>query len=722
MGPTSACSTTAPDGYVTNNSDCDDTKLLYADGDSDTHGAGSPVACGVGSSDDCNDNDATVYPGAPELCWNDGIDNDCDGLADDTDTSSAPAYYPDHDCDGYPGDEMPIRFCTPPLGCWVPVSKWVNNFDCNDFDASVNPGAIERCSDLFTDNDCDGVITEDECADATLYFRDADGDGFGDLFDSLRRCTRPDGYVDNSLDCDDTRFLYADTDGDGVGAGAPVACGVASNGDLCALDPGKTAPGVCGCGTADSDVDSDGRIDCRDVELHMSVLSIDRSPGGLVRVRVEARTMQPVTEVIGMQCAIAFDATRLHVVDVSPVADGPLAAEIAEIVNDAAGTIRYALGDLPPDGGFTGDAALFEVTLQFLPGADMCAWTELARLTVINGSGSALALNDGSTVQPSDSWNTNILLDVTAPTIAGVPAPISRPFDAGSPLGAFVDEWDYLVLAQDDCGASLERIVTLPNGTEAPGWPGYFAEGITTIRYRAWDPFGNSAEAVTTITVLPYQLLDGFFALDGAIDPALPPIARIVRVNFGPHASLHTVAFVPSGPQGTVRTGSLMGMQVPVTNGIPCMQAKDIAHSLSDVADASIAGARYAAYFALRQGDSNDDNAVDILDFGSWYVDVGPAGSSGRSNFNGDGFVNTGDFAWIGLHFFQRGENCSGIAPPGIPLARISVKELRRRGLGELAEADLNGDGWLDSSDVGLATAAVVPERGIQAGSTPLAE
>ena len=37
-----------------------------------------------------------------------------------------------------------------------------------------------------------------------------------------------------------------------------------ASGDCCPLDPNKTQPGVCGCGIADEDIDTDGVIDCND--------------------------------------------------------------------------------------------------------------------------------------------------------------------------------------------------------------------------------------------------------------------------------------------------------------------------------------------------------------------------------------------------------------------------------------------------------------------------
>ncbi|HLA55132.1 MAG TPA: putative metal-binding motif-containing protein, partial [Flavobacterium sp.] len=63
------------------------------------------------------------------------------------------------------------------------------------------------------------------------YYEDGDGDGFGNQLVSQVSCFGiPDGYIDNSTDCDDldstknAYFLfYADTDGDGYGSGSQVS-------------------------------------------------------------------------------------------------------------------------------------------------------------------------------------------------------------------------------------------------------------------------------------------------------------------------------------------------------------------------------------------------------------------------------------------------------------------------------------------------------------------
>ena len=64
-----------------------------------------------------------------------------------------------------------------------------------------------------------------------IWYADADGDGYGNAAMSVEACDAPEGYVDNSTDCDDTDELvwrngtfFIDNDGDGHTFGEADLC------------------------------------------------------------------------------------------------------------------------------------------------------------------------------------------------------------------------------------------------------------------------------------------------------------------------------------------------------------------------------------------------------------------------------------------------------------------------------------------------------------------
>jgi hypothetical protein len=289
----------------TDEDDATDATTWYADSDADGYGdaSSSSVACTapsgfIADDTDCDDGDATIFPGADEYC--DSVDSDCDGRTDDGDELDLGTWYADADADGY-GDAGSNL-----LSCDSQSGYVADDTDCDDGDATIFPGADEYCDGI--DNDCDGDIDEDDAIDTLDQYEDRDGDGFGGALGGSW-CEQLSAYVLDSSDCDDldatvypgadeycdsvdsdcdgstddgdeldrsTWYADADTDGYGDASSTLLSCDLQSGyvADDTDCDDGDAAINHAATEVCDSvDNDCDGLVDDDDASLDTSTVS-----------------------------------------------------------------------------------------------------------------------------------------------------------------------------------------------------------------------------------------------------------------------------------------------------------------------------------------------------------------------------------------------------------------------------------------------------------------
>ena len=288
---------TAPSGYVTDGSDCDDTdatvnpgategvgdsvdqdcdggEICYADADDDgyTDGASTVTSSDTDCTDageglasdptgECNDSDATVNPGATELAG-DELDQDCD---------STELCYADADDDGYTDGASTVT--SSDTDCTDAGEGLASDptGECDDSDAAVNPGATELAGDEV-DQDCDGTELcyaddDDDCyTDGASTVTSSDADctdaGEGLASDPTGECNDTDATVNPGAtelagdevdqDCDGTELCYADADDDGYTDGASTV--TSSDTDCTDAGEGLASDPTGDCGDSDAAV------------------------------------------------------------------------------------------------------------------------------------------------------------------------------------------------------------------------------------------------------------------------------------------------------------------------------------------------------------------------------------------------------------------------------------------------------------------------------------
>jgi hypothetical protein len=403
----------------------------------------------------------------------------------------------------------------------------------------------------------------------------------------------------------------------------------------------------------------------------------------------------PQFTVVAGQFSVTYDNTVLDFVEVLPGA-APFVSVPLSMPNETTGKLFW-LSSVASGG--TGTAADSRIaTLKFRAIQEDCndgvqIAFDLANAPILIANGDGL----GGTLPLSNPAPVSI--DSTPPVFANVPANLDVPADAGA--GCMAMRTLVPPTATDACGPVVQSFSRSDGALllNAP-WPC----GLTTVTWTAVNRCGLTSTATTTVLVQNYHLLEMNVEYAGMSSAYAPAMDRGIGVRVGEFTLCQSISFAYGAGFGVA--------QIPV-GSYNCATVDDDLHTLVSQTDVVIVGTNYSlsatGASALMNGDLNDDNTINVIDWGVMVVRIGTTAAVNTNcsttgfhcDFNGSGTVTDFDGSFILNSFLANGDSGCGLG--GVLAAnvtKISVTDLSKL-MGENASAaDLNRDGVVDAQDM----------------------
>lgn len=284
--------------------------------------------------DDCDDSDAHVNPGAVEVC--NAIDDNCDTNVDE-------GYGAGESCSGAAsicGTAVPgMYICltdTTGVECNAPAAMNPTGYG-DACESSANSCGSTNTGTIGCEGPCDASVPVDPAT----------------LGNACESSTNSCGSTNaGTIGCDGLCDASVPVAVDGDNDGTPDCQ------DICYADPAKTAPGDCGCGAADADVNSNDISDCLETagaDLGITAALNTRKPAGgkHLRVRWEVTNAGPDSVQPGVTIAGSISGGEVGELRLPKGCSGAAEAFACDIADLQAGRRRAMKVQVVPMSGST---------------------------------------------------------------------------------------------------------------------------------------------------------------------------------------------------------------------------------------------------------------------------------------------------------------------------------------------------------------------------------